>query len=405
MRRMPLEGIRVADFCWVGAGSYTTKILADLGAEVIKVESATRVDSVRRLPPFKDKVPGVNRSGYFADRNSNKQSVTLNLKHKEAQRLAKLLILKSDIIANNFTPGTMEKFGLGYDAVREWKPEIVYLAMSLMGAAGPEANFRGYGLSVNALSGLLHLTGWPDRPPAGTGTNFPDHIPNPCHAAFAVLAALRHKRVTGQGQYIDMSQLEPSLALLGPTLLDYTTNCRVQGRTGNQHDGKAPHGVYPCKGDDRWIAISVANDLQWLALKQVFQGADWTEMPCYSTTSGRLLNRSKLDDLLSRTTKDWGADQLMHELQKHGVHAGIVQNASDIFSDPQLKHRGHWIRLYHSEMGVVSHNALPFQIDGKTIGPIRPAPLLGEHTDKVCEQLLGLTTADIATLRYDGALT
>ena len=208
---LPLKGIRVADFCWLGAGSYTTKILGDMGADVIKIESAARLDSLRMAAPYKDGVPGVNRSGYFADRNTSKRSITVDMKHPRALALVRRLIEQSDIIANNFTPGVMEKFGLGYDAVRAMKPDIIYLAMSMQGSQGPERSYLGYGASMVSLTGLHELSGLPDREPAGTGTNYPDHVPNPCHAAFALLAALRHRRRTGQGQLIDLRRSSPPL--------------------------------------------------------------------------------------------------------------------------------------------------------------------------------------------------
>ena len=242
---LPLQGLRVADFCWLGAGSYTTKMLADMGADVIKIESAARIDALRMAAPYKDGIPGVNRSGYFADRNTSKRSITLDMKHPKALALARRLIVKSDIIANNFTPGVMQKFGLGYEAVREMKPDIIYLAMSMQGSQGPERNYLGYGASMVSLTGLHELSGLPDREPAGTGTNYPDHIPNPCHAAFALMAALRYRRRTGKGQLIDLAQIEPTVALLGPTLLDLTANGRVQQRKGNEHAQCAPHGVFP----------------------------------------------------------------------------------------------------------------------------------------------------------------
>src|SRR5262245_21143174 len=181
MARFPLQNVRVTDFSWVGAGSYTTKLLADLGAEVLKIESTTRVDSLRLSGPFKDKIPGLNRSGYFADRNTSKRSVTINLKTPKGVDLVRELIKKSDIVANNFTPGTMEKLGLGYDDLERIRPGIIYLGMSFQGADGPESDTLGFGLTIGALVGLQHLTGLPGRKPAGTGTNYPDHIPNPCH--------------------------------------------------------------------------------------------------------------------------------------------------------------------------------------------------------------------------------
>lgn len=400
----PLAHVRIADFTWLGAGSYATKILADFGADVIKIESSERVDSLRLAAPYKDGRKGVNRSGYFADRNSSKRSVTINMKHPAALSIVRRLVLRSDVVANNFAPGVMERFGLGYEAVCEMKPDIIYLAMSMLGSDGPESSYIGYGAGIVALSGLQYLSGLPDREPAGTGTNYPDHVPNPCHAAFAVLAALRHRRRTGKGQFIDLAQLEPTVALLGPTLLDLTVNGRMQERRGNGHEYAAPHGVYPCMGDDRWIAIAVTSDAQWARMVSILSHPDLRE--------GRWRDRSvrhregrELDARISRQTSSWDAEELMNRLQAAGVSAGVVRTAADLLGrDPQLAHRGHWVRMNHAEMGDTVYNAPPFRFSRSQVGLRRPAPLLGEHTREVCTRLLGLTAAEYDQLTSEGAL-
>lgn len=405
MAGLPLAGIRVTDFTWIGAGSYTTKILADSGADVVKIESHGRIDSLRLAAPYKEGVPGLNRSGYFADRNSSKRSLTLNMKHPRALDLVSRLILQSDVIANNFTPGVMDRFGLGYDAVRAIKPDIIYLAMSMQGSTGPEKNFLGYGATMAAVTGIQQLTGLPGREPAGTGTNYPDHIPNPCHAAFAVLAALRHRRRTGQGQRIDMAQTEPTVALLGPAVLDYTVNHRVQQPRGNASLDAAPYGVYPCAGEDRWIAICVMHDGHWQALCALLGQPAWMLEAALMHTSGRLERRAAIDAQLSVETARWNANDLMGGLQAQDVPAGVVSNAADITRDAQLAHRGHWLTLDHPEMGPSLYNAQPFRYLRSTAGAARPAPLLGQHTEEICRDLLGLSEAEIAQLASEGALT
>jgi benzylsuccinate CoA-transferase BbsF subunit len=405
MSQLPLSGIRVADFTWIGAGSFTTKLLADFGADVIKIESSERLDSLRLSRPFKDGKRGVNRSGYFADRNSSKRGVTLDLKHPTGQELARRLIATSDVVANNFTPGTMEKLGLGYDAVREIKPDIVYLAMSMQGAAGPEHKYLGYGLTIGALTGLQYLSGLPDREPAGTGTNYPDHIPNPCHAAFATLAALRHRRRTGQGQLIDVAQTEPTIALLGPAVLQYTANGVVAQREGNERPAMFPHGVFPCAGEDRWIAIAVSTDAAWNSLVQVLGSPSALIAPGLSTHAGRLSSRSQVEAAIEAATRKRDADQLMVALQRAGVAAGVVRTAADIMlSDPQLEHRGHWVRLDHAEMGCTVYNAPPFRMTEVSPTPLSPAPLLGQHTREVCRTILQLDDQQIAQLAAEGVL-
>jgi benzylsuccinate CoA-transferase BbsF subunit len=384
---LPLAGIRVTDFTWIGAGSYATKILADYGAEVIKIESGARLDALRLSAPYKDKVKGVNRSGYFADRNTGKRSITLNMKDPRAVALARKLVAASDIVANKFTPDVMARFGLSYEDVRRIRPDNNYLATSMQGASGPESRYLGYGASMAALTGLQHLIGLPGREPIGTGTNYPDHIPNPCHAAFAVLAALRHRRRTGEGQYIDFAQTEPTVALLGPAMLDLTVNGREQQAIGNAHATAAPHGVYPCRGDDRWIAIAATTDARWAA------------------SGARHADRARLDAALAEATREWDAHELMGVLQRAHVPAGVVQNAEDVVArDPQLAHRGHWIELEHPEMGRTIYNASPFRGTALPQVPSRAAPTLGEHTDAVCRDLLGLEPGEIAELRRAGVL-
>ena len=406
MSRLPLHGVRVADFTWIGAGSFTTKLLADHGADVIKIESRERLDSLRSSRPYKDGVAGINRSGYFADRNSSKRSITLNLKTQVGKHLARRLIETSDIVANNFTPGTMEKFGLGYHEVRDIKQDIIYVAMSMQGADGPEHKYLGYGLTMGALTGLQFLSGLPDREPAGTGTNFSDHIPNPCHAAFAVLAALRHRRLTGEGQYIDVAQTEPTIALLGPTIADFSANDRIQERSGNERAPRAPHGVFQCKGNDRWIAISAWQDESWAALCKVLGDPPFGAAPEFRNAAGRWTGRLQIEAEIASIVRHWGAEDLMLALQRAGVAAGVVRTAADIVDeDPQLQHRRHWVRLEHAEMGMSIYNAPPFRISGARATPVASAPLLGQHTDEVLTEILGLDPATVEILRHEDVLT
>lgn len=400
-----LAGLRVADFCWIGAGSYTTKVLGDLGADVIKIESSARLDSLRLAGPYKDGVAGVNRSGYFADRNTSKRGITVDMKHPKALPLMRQLIARSDIVANNFAAGVMEKFGLGPEDCARIRPDLIYLAMSMQGSQGPQRDFRGTGSSIAALTGIQALSGLPDRVPAGTGTNYPDHLPNPCHAAFALLAALRHRRRTGQGQYIDFAQTEPMLALMGPTFLDLTVNGHLQDRRGNDHPWAAPHGVYPCLGDDRWIAITVMDDAQWAALVATMGAPAWAADPRWAAQPARWHGRAALDAQLAAWTAAQEAGPLMARLQAAGVPAGAVQDARDVTRhDPQLAHRGHWVRLPHAEMGETLYNNLPFRLSRAEVRPTRPAPLLGEHTDEVLRDLLGLSADELAALHGEGVL-
>lgn len=405
-RSAPLAGIRITDFTWIGAGSYTTKILADAGADVVKIESNHRIDSLRLAAPYKDGIQGVNRSGYFADRNSGKRSLTLNMKHPRALELVMRLVRQSDVIANNFTPGVMDRFGLGYESVRAIKPDIVYLAMSMQGSTGPEKEYLGYGATMAAVTGIQHLSGLPGREPAGTGTNYPDHLPNPCHATFAILAALRHRRRTGEGQYIDMAQTEPTVALLGPAVLDYTVNGINGQAAGNcSLDGAAPYDTFPCHGDDRWIAIGIHDNAQWRALAEILGQPRWMDDPRFADLPGRRQHAEALREWLSAETRRLDAFALMERLQRRAISAAVVNTAEDVIRDPQLAHRGHWLTLDHPEMGPSLYNAQPYRSRRASTGVRRPAPLLGQHTAEICAELLGLDAADVARLEAEGALS
>ena len=397
----PLAGIRVADFTWIGAGSYTTKLLADFGADVIKVESSTHMDTLRSTPPFKDGIKGIERSGYFADRNTSKRGMRLNLKHPQGLAIAKRLIACSDVVANNFRPGVMDRLGLGYAAAQALRPDIVYLAMSMQGGTGPHTKYVGFGLTIGALAGIHYSSGPSDRPPAGTSTNYPDHVPNPAHAAFAVLAALNYRRRTGCGQYIDLAQTEPTVALLGTAIVDYAVNGRIAERQGNSHPVWAPHGVYPCLGDDRWIAVAVQDDAQWGRLADAL-ALEPTRRAAWAHSEARETQRLTIDEWLTSETKLREPFDLMRQLQEAGVPAGVVQNAGDLIErDPQLAHRQHWQYLDHPEMGRSIYNNVPIKLS-RTPGQLsRPAPMLGQHTEEICTSLLGLTTDEVARFAAD----
>ncbi|MEU4173007.1 CoA transferase [Streptomyces sp. NPDC026665] len=403
MTPLPLAGVRIADFTWVGAGPFLTKPLADHGADVIKVESRTHTDPIRSMAPFRDSVPGVNRSGYFANRNTSKRSICLDLKHPRGKELALELIAQSDVVANNFTPGTMDRLGLGYETVSRIRPDIVYLDMPMQGNAGPHRDFRGYGLTIGAVGGLLGLTGYPDRPPLGTGTNYPDHVPNPLHAAVAVLAALRHRKRTGKGQYVELAQLESTVNAIGPALLAAAAGVPTQ-RAANEHPLTAPHGVYPCRGTDRWCALAVTSDEQWAALVRTLGDPPWALTPACATAQSRVAARVELDEHLAEVTALWDARQLAEALTEVGVAAAEVSDAAQILADPQLNARGHWTVLEHPEMGPSVYDNVPYRLSA-TPGALRsPAPLLGADTRGICIGLLGVEPDEYQRLADEGVV-
>ncbi len=400
----PLAGIRIADFSWVGAGPFMTKPLADHGAEVIKVESKTRTDVIRSMPPFRDGEAGVNRSGYFANRNSSKQSICLDLHTELGRDLALRLIARSDMVVNNFTPGTMDRLGLGYHAARAVRPDIIYLEMPMQGNHGPHSSFRGFGLSIGAVGGIFGLSGYPDRPPVGTGTNYPDHVPNPLHGAIALLAALRRRRHTGEGAYIELAQLESTVNIIGPSMVAAALGHDV-GRRGNTEDSAAPYGPYPCQSVDTWCALAAYTDEQWTALARVLGRPDWLADPDFGSLDARRSSAERLNKEVGAATALRDAWELADELCAAGVPAAAVSTSDELVDrDPQLRARGHWVTLDHPEMGPSIYNNIPYRLT-RTPGRLRSsAPLLGADTEAVCTGLLEMSAAEYADAQSTGAI-
>lgn len=397
------EGLKVADFSWVGVGPITTKYLADHGATVVKVESATRPDFLRVLPPFKGRQPGLNRSQFFANYNTNKLSLALNLNHPQGREVAWRLIRWADVVAESFTPGTMRAWGLDYEAVARVRPDIIMISTCQQGQTGPHARFAGFGQLASALGGYYELTGWPDREPAGPYGAYTDFICPP-FALAALVAALDYRRRTGRGQYLDLSQFECGLQFLGPALLDYAVNGRVATRMGNRDPQACPHGAFPCAGDDRWIAVAVTTDREWEGLCRVLGHPEWVEDPRFWTFLDRRRHEDLLESLVAAATRAWDAYELMAALQAAGVPAGVVQRCSDLHRDPQLAHRGHWVTLEHNEMGPTVYDGIPFKLSASPGRLERAAPCLGEHTELVLRELLGYADEEIAELVMAGAL-
>lgn len=397
----PLTGVRIIDFTWVGAGPYTTKILADAGAEVIKIESQERPDVLRFMPPFPNGEKGVNRSGYFANRNTSKKSFLLNMIEPEAKEVIKQLVKSADIVANSFTAGTLERWGLGYDVLKEIKPDIIFMSMPMQGTTGPHKQFSGFGAMMNALIGLNHVTGLPDREPIGTGTNYPDHVPNPTHGAFAMLAALRHRNKTGEGQYIELAQTESALNVLAVAVLDAANNDSSPIRAGNYVPHAAPHNAYRCAGDERFCVIACETDDQWHALTRISGLESLLNIQNVSTFEGRLENLHAIDAAIEAWTQTKSPEDVMHVLQAQRIPAGVIQTAKDLVEDdPHLRARQHFVALAHTEMGTTLYNNAPFQMSHTPVTPQKPAPLIGEHTEEVCRELLQLDDEIIAQKKH-----
>ena len=400
-----LNGIRITDLTWAGAGPYSTKVFSDLGAEVLKVESGVRPDPVRNGRPYKDGVQGLNRSGYFASRNNGKLSVSINLKHPASRDIVLALAAKSDVITNNFAPGAMERLRLSYEDVRRVKEDIIYLGMPMYGEQGPLARMLGVGMTIAAVSGMTSLTGYHDGPPLGPGTHFPDHAVNPYHATFAVLAALRHKRLTGRGMKIDLSQAESTLNAVGAAFTEWSTTGKEPARVGNRSATCAPHNIFRCKGEDEWCAITVLTDKQWQSLCATIDRADLGGEARYASAPGRLADVDQLEEAVAAWTAGRDAVEVMTSLQNVGVPAGIVESARTLMDeDPQLRERRYWQDVDHAEMGTTRFSSPPYLLDGERVD-LRPPPLLGEHTDEVLSRVLQYSGTDIQKLRDQGVLS
>ncbi|MFC2058128.1 CaiB/BaiF CoA transferase family protein [Chloroflexota bacterium] len=403
--RYALKGIQVVDFSWIFTGPIATTFLADHGAEVIKIESATRPDGTRMLKPFKDGIEGLNRSGIFANYNSGKLSMNLNLHNARGIELAKKLVAKADIVLETFRPGVMKKLGLDYEELRKVKPDIIMTSMTMFGQYGPCSQQPAIGQFLQASSGFVHLLGWTDRPPALPASPYTDYIA-PWFVLMALMGALDFRRRTGKGQYIDLAMQEASMHFLTPEILDYAVNGRVQNRAGNRHPTAAPHGVYPCRGEDRWCAIAAFNDEEWQSLCSVLGNPEWAGEQRFASLSGRRQNSEKLDGLIAEWTINHSPEEVMTMLQDAGVAAGVVETGEDIVDhDPQLKYRKHFVVLDHPEMGPHLTERPPFNLSKTLSGPQNPAPCFGEHTEYVCRDILGIDDEEFAELVDAGVLS
>ena len=381
-----LHGIRILDFTWVLAGPYATRILADFGAEVIKVQ------------PLMPEAQGKFDRGYYNTWNRNKLGINLNLNEPQGVALAKKLVGISDAVAENFTPRVMANWGLDYPSLKKIKPDIIMLSMSTMGQTGPWRDYAGFGPTIHAFSGITYLTSFPGKPPLGLGYSYADHIAG-LVACLALLGAMEYRQRTGEGQYIDVSQVEVMSSLLGSAILEHTANGKQVEPVGNGSTQAAPHGVYRCQGDDRWCAIGVFSDDEWQGFQRALGNPLWAEGRRFATLAGRLENADELDRLVEGWTRGHTAEEVMALLQRHGVAAGVVQNASDLANDPQLRARGFLIELDHPEMGKTISDAIPIRLSDTPARYIRTAPIVGQDNDYVYKQLLGMSEGEVAELR------
>ena len=401
-----LEGIVVCDFSWVGAGPIATNVLGQCGAEIIKIESQKRPDILRNGGPFKYGISeGMERSGYFANRNPNKKCIALNMSHPKARDVAVRLIQKSDIIINNFRVGQMEKWNLGWEDVQKINPRIIYITMSLQGTSGPHKSYMGFGVNLNALCGLTARSSFPGDRPFGTGTNYTDHVMVPCHTLFGIMAALIQREITGKGQTVSISQLESAVAMKPSDVMAYACNQEILPPLGMTDPDAAPHGVYTTLGYRKWIAIAAFSEFEWQMIKKTMGSPKWADDPKYDTLAGRKENEDALNGHLEAWTKNEYADVLMEKLTAAGVRAGVVNDARGAIEDRHLRERGFWAYLDHSVVGSTLYNRAPISFSKTPIEMKTAAPLLGEHTTEVLTQFLGYSQDEIKQLSADDVLT
>ena len=400
---LPFQGLKVADFSWVGVGPISARCLADHGATVVRVESELRPDVLRGGPPFMDGEPGWNRSHFFGDFNSSKMGLLLNLKDEKAIEIARQLIAWADVYIESFSPGTVKRLGIDYEVARKINPNIVMVSTCLMGQSGPASAMAGYGYHAGAMAGFYETTGWSDLPPSGPWVAYTDTIA-PRFLLTTLLAALDHRRRTGEGQYIDAAQFEMGLHFLAPEILDYQANGYLASRSGNRARDAAPQGVYPCAGDDNWCAIAVDNDTHWSALCRVLGDPQWSKNPDLESVSGRLENHDSIDAGIANWTRTQNRSVVAEQLRTAGVPAGVVQRSSDLLRDTQYEHRNFFQYLNHVEMGNIPYAGHQFRIRGYASGPRSAAPILGQHSVEVLQELLGMSDDEIANAFASGAI-
>ncbi len=396
----PFKGLNVIDMTWSGAGVFILNYLAHYGATVVRVESAKQPDPIRRVFSYtnltNDSPNAISRSVMFAfSHPAKKYSMTLNLKNPDALALFKKLVAWADVVGECFPTGVMERFGLGYDVLKSIKPDIIMLRSCGYGHTGPMAGQGGFGMTLAAYAMAYSLARWPDRGPVPVSSYYSDQL-SPLLSMFGLVAALDYRRRTGKGQCIDQSQVESTLNYFAPVVLDYSANRRQLSVKGNACDYAAPHGVYRCQGDDRWVAIEVFTDEEWRSFCRVIGGPAWTAR--FDTLSARLAAREELDRLVEAWTIEHTPEEVMARLQAAGVGAGVVADARDIYEDPQLKHYCYFREVEHPYIGKVNYAHPPAFKLSEVDSEVWRSSVLGEHNEYVCREVLGISDNDYARL-------
>ncbi|HEU4427907.1 MAG TPA: CoA transferase [Myxococcota bacterium] len=407
-----LGHLRICDFTGQLAGAGATKWLAAFGAEVIRIEDPVTMglwDILRPMPPFVDERRGVDFGGGFNNHNVEKYGITLNLRTERAREILAEIVKRSDVVSENFAKGVLERWGFGYERLRQLKPDIIYVSNCGFGHVGPYSDWKTWGPIVQAVSGLTFSSALPGQPPAGWGYSYMDHTGG-MTMAIAILLALLHRQRTGEGQWVDMACTDAGLTLTGTAVLDWTVNGRPSRREGSpdsnhsEHPAMAPHGIYPARGEDDWIAIACRSDADWSALATNI-GAEWARDARLATLAGRFAAQAALDARLAAWTRGFEKYALARELQAAGVPAAAVAKPEErIDQDPSTLAFGLWPTVKHSKIGNVRVDGLPVHLSKTDWKMERGAPCLGEHTELVLGKLLGMSPDDVAKLRAEGVV-
>jgi len=398
----PLDGVRVIELGWAAAGPLVGTYLASHGADVIHLESSTALDPFRSTyPPFKDNQPGPDRAAMFSFYNAGKRGVTLDLKQPQAVELALRLISTADVVIESFPAGTLARRGLGIDAMRRAKPDLVVLSSCNQGQTGPHAQHPGYGSQLTALAGFTQLLGDPDKTPVILYGPYIDYIAVG-YGVIAILAALERRARTGAGCVIDLSQYEAGLQFMAPALLEHDANGTTPTRAANRDRVAVPHGVYPTSEPDSWIALSVWDDTEWAGLREALGDPEWARDASLGTAAGRRARESWIDERIAEWSRRQPRARAVSRLRAKRLRAAEVRSIGELFDDPQLVERRMWRGARHPVIGDVRLMAAPFRLSAAEQGPDRPGPLLGEHNDEVFRGILGLQPDEYAELTAAG---
>ncbi len=402
-RALPLEGVKVLDLFWVLAGPASSRVLAEYGATVVHVESTRRLDTIRTIPPYKGAVPGPENSGAVQGANAGKLGVTLDLAHADARPVIESLVRWADVVTESFAPGVVARIGLDYESLRKLKPDLIMISSCLMGQTGSLRGFAGFGNLAASVTGFQLFAGWPDRAPSGPAGAYTDYIAAR-YNAIAILAALEHRRRTGEGQYIDQSQAEAAFHFLTPELLDYSLHGRTRTRVGNDDLEMFPHGVFPARGADRWVAIAVRDQADWRAFCEALGRPDWRDDAALASADARRAHCTRIDEAISAWTGTRDAGAIEAELQARGVPAHAVLDMPGLYADVQLRARGHFVDLPHPIHGTATIEASRSRLSHTPARTPERALTFGCDNRRVLGELLGFSDEAIAALEAKGVL-